>query len=62
MAITPQPAKKSYFFDKGYRDLGNTIKGAWIRNFDSIKMYADNLKGMGDKTAAGKIFFSLLNI
>lgn len=62
MAITPQPAKKSYFFDKGYRDLGNTIKGAWVRNFDSIKMYADNLKGLGDKTAAAKIFFSLLNI
>lgn len=32
MATTPQPAKKSYFFDKGYKDLGNTIKGAWARN------------------------------
>ena len=25
MASTPQPAKKSYFFGKGYRDVGNTI-------------------------------------
>ena len=40
MATTPQPAKKSYFFDKGYKDLGNTIKGAWARNSDSIKKYA----------------------
>lgn len=35
MATTPQPAKKSYFFDKGYKDLGNTIKGAWARNSGS---------------------------
>ena len=42
MASTPQPAKKSYFFDKGYKDLGNTIKGAWARNWESVKDYADN--------------------
>ncbi|MDD2299126.1 MAG: GTPase domain-containing protein [Fermentimonas sp.] len=28
-----QPAKTSYFFEKGYVDLLNTIKGAWKRNF-----------------------------
>ncbi len=36
MALVPQPAKKSYFFEKGYIDLGNTIKGAWSRNNNSI--------------------------
>jgi len=30
-----QPAKVSYFFGKGYRDLWETIKGAWARNFVS---------------------------
>lgn len=32
-----QPAKVSYFFGKGYTDLGNTIKEAWARNIDSAK-------------------------
>jgi hypothetical protein len=32
-----QPAKVSYFFDKGYRDLLNTIKEAWARNLVSAK-------------------------
>lgn len=52
MATVPQPAKKSYFFDKGYKDLGNTIKGAWQRNFTSIGKYKDNIaesKGVDDK-------------
>lgn len=62
MASTPQPAKKSYFFDKGYKDLGNTIKGAWVRNWESVKNYADNLKDLGDKSAAGKWFFGILNV
>ena len=52
MASTPQPAKKSYFFDKGYRDLGNTIKGAWARNADSIRKYASNLGGLADVASA----------
>ncbi len=30
-----QPAKKSYFFGKGYVDLWNTIKESWARNFQS---------------------------
>ncbi len=32
-----QPARLSYFFGKGYVDLGNTIKEAWARNFYAIK-------------------------
>lgn len=39
-----QPAKKSYFFDKGYKDLWNTIKGAWKRNFKSIAKYKENIE------------------
>ena len=62
MASTPQPAKKSYFFDKGYKDLGNTIKGAWVRNWESVKKYADNLRDLGDKSAAGKWFLGILNV
>lgn len=62
MASNPQPALKSYFFDKGYKDLVNTIKGAWVRNFDSIAKYWANLHNLGDKPIVPKIFLSLLNI
>lgn len=64
MATTPQPAKKSYFFGKGYVDLGNTIKGAWQRNFDSIKKYKDHIAdshNMGDGKVAF-IFKLILNV
>ncbi len=43
MATKPQPAKKSYFFGKGYIDVGNTIIGAWKRNFASILKFKDNI-------------------
>ena len=64
MATTPQPAKKSYFFGKGYVDLGNTIKGAWQRNFNSIGKYKDHIAdshNMGDGKVAF-IFKLILNI
>ena len=32
-----QPAKLSYFFGKGYKDLWNTIKESWSRNINSAK-------------------------
>lgn len=35
--VKEQPAKVSYFFGKGYTDLFNTIKEAWILNIDSAK-------------------------
>lgn len=47
VAKNPQPAIKSYFFDKGYKDLGNTIKGAWSRNMDSVTHYKDNISAAG---------------
>lgn len=62
MTSVTQPAKKSYFFDKGYTDLGNTIKGAWSRNGDSIKKYIENLQDLGDKSLIPKIFLATVNI
>lgn len=35
----PQPAIKSYFFDKGYTDLTNVIRGAWTSNNEAAKDY-----------------------
>ncbi len=37
MSSTPEPAIKSYFFDKGYRDLWATIVDSWRRNLASAK-------------------------
>lgn len=62
MATVPQPAAKSYFFDKGYRDLGNTIKSAWKRNGDSILYYANNLTDLGEKSFVSKAFLVILNV
>lgn len=62
MALVPQPAKKSYFFGKGYTDLGNTIKGAWERNRISIKKYVSNIQDMGEHSAALKLFLFIANI
>ena len=62
MATTPQPAKKSYFFEKGYQDLANTIKGAWSRNGDSITKYKNNLHDLSDKGTAAKLFLGIVNV
>lgn len=62
MANQPQPAKKSYFFGKGYRDLGNTIKGAWSRNADSIKKYVSRLRSLGNLGLPLKLFLGFINI
>ncbi len=62
MATMLQPAKKSYFFEKGYQDLANTIKGAWSRNGDSITKYKDNLHDLSDKDRWVKIFLGIVNV
>lgn len=62
MALVPQPAKKSYFFEKGYIDLGNTIKGAWSRNNNSIKKYVTNIQDLGKYSTAPKIFLFIVNV
>lgn len=62
MALAPQPAKKSYFFEKGYTDVGNTIKGAWSRNSDSIKKYSENLQNLEDQSLVYKTFIAIVNV
>lgn len=60
MATIVEPAQKSYFFGKGYTDLGNTIKGAWQRNFASIGKYKDKIgesRANGDSGAVVVIKF-----
>lgn len=64
MGSVAQPAKKSYFFDKGYKDLLNTIKGAWKRNAASIKKFGGNISAA---RAAGNskiviVFKFILNV
>lgn len=41
MSSATEPAIKSYFFGKGYRDLGQTIANSWRRNLDSAKEHFD---------------------
>ncbi len=62
MAKKIQPAKKSYFFEKGYVDMGNTIKGAWKSNGDSIKGYVQKMKDLDVDNLPKKIFFSVVYI
>lgn len=62
MATEPQPAKKSYFFGKGYADVLNTIKGAWQRNFDSLGKYKDNIADARYDGKGAFIFNLILNV
>lgn len=62
MASIPQPAKKSYFFGKGYLDVANTIKGAWQRNFDSLGKFKDNIENVRYSGGGGFAFQLILNI
>lgn len=60
MASIPQPARQSYFFGKGYIDVGNTIKGAWRRNFDSLGKFKNNISNAKDSGKRGFAFTFLL--
>lgn len=62
MASIPQPAKKSYFFGKGYTDVKNTIKGAWRRNFESIGKFKDNISAARSAGKGGFAFLLILNV
>jgi GTPase SAR1 family protein len=42
----PQPALKSYFFEKGYKDVQNTIQDAWKLNWNSIDKYKANISAL----------------
>lgn len=60
MANDAQPAKKSYFFDKGYKDLRNTIKGAWQRNFASIGEHRNNISVSKGVDSSKVYYFKLI--
>ncbi|HIW34006.1 MAG TPA: hypothetical protein IAA29_14585 [Candidatus Paenibacillus intestinavium] len=62
MSAVPQPARKSYFFGKGYRDLRNTIQGAWNRNTNSINQYKANISKAKEKDMFIKVFLFFLNV
>ena len=49
----PQPAKLGYVFDKGYKDLGNTIRDAWTLNIQSAKDRLQLAKEVGIVSMAG---------
>lgn len=50
MSSTPgkEPAIKSYFFGKGYRDLGATITESWQRNLNSAREFFGKAPGGKD--------------
>jgi len=56
----PQPAKKSYYFDKGYTDLRNTVKGAWKRNFASLGEHKKNIVISKSVDSSGPFIFKLI--
>lgn len=53
--IDIQPAKISYVFEKGYQDLGNTIKEAWARNLQDGKTQFEIAKDSGLMSMGGAI-------
>lgn len=58
-----QPARKSYYFEKGYTDLFNTIKGAWANNKQSATNYWSELSNKYNDTNTGmweKLFYVIM--
>ena len=51
--MAKQPARVSYFFGKGYVDLGNTIKESWARNFSSAREQFSMARDKGFFTMGG---------
>ena len=50
-----QPAKISYFFGQGYRDLVNTIKEAWRLNLKTAKEKFNSSQENGFFTPTGGV-------
>ncbi|QYZ78215.1 hypothetical protein E2N92_01600 [Methanofollis formosanus] len=60
-----QPARKSYYFEKGYSDLYNSIKGAWINNKISITGFWSKLSQKLSDTDTGaleKLFYIVMYV
>ena len=72
----PQPAKKSYFFGQGYRDIGDAIRLSWLRNARTAKKYYDAFSAKGlmsfkgifwlfcalSVVSFGTVFFALISL
>lgn len=48
MSTSTEPAIKSYFFGKGYRDLIAVIKESWESNLESTKDFFSRIKRFGE--------------
>lgn len=65
MAFVLQPARKSYFFGKGYRDLRKTVSESWEANVDSAQKLFARARPYFDDNAANwflGIFFGAAGI
>lgn len=51
-----QPARKSYFFDKGYKDLRRTVAGAWARNLEVVRDFWQNISDLEDEEIIPRAF------
>ncbi len=60
-SISRQPAKVSYFFDQGYRDVANAIRTLWTVNAQTSKQYHDQYETYGLMSFKGvwRLFCSL---
>ena len=56
-----QPAKKSYFFGQGYKDIGDAICLSWRKNASTAKKYYDSFteKGLMSFKGIFKLFCAL---
>lgn len=43
----PQPAKKSYFFGSGFKDIGTAIRESWAKNAGTARTYYRNYQKSG---------------
>ena len=55
-----QPAIKSYFFEKGYKDLGNTIKDSWKLNLDTAARFMKKFTGYWAIASEEKYYYFLV--
>lgn len=56
-----QPAKKSYFFEQGFKDILDAVKQSWIKNAQTAKSYYDrySAKGLMSPKGVYNLFCSL---